>query len=72
VGKNQKYILELNHIDEEEIFDAYKQVYADNPKQEAELMLQVTPGNDHYRLYLQSKSKQVELLKVKGEIYLDE
>ncbi|WP_158991103.1 DUF2931 family protein [Mucilaginibacter sp. L196] len=68
-GKKQKYILELN-MDEKEIFNAYKEVYGDNPKQEAELTVQINPGNDHYRIFLKSQTKNTERLKAKGEIYL--
>jgi hypothetical protein len=71
-GKRKQFVLELNHLDEKEIFNAYKEVFAGDPQQQAELMLQVTPGNNQYHLYLKNQTRKVELLKGRGEIYLDE
>lgn len=70
-GKKQKYLLEIK-FDETELFKAYKDVYGDNGDQPADLLIQINPGNNKCRIFLQGKTKKVELVDGKRDIYLDE
>jgi Protein of unknown function (DUF2931) len=70
-GKKQKYLLEIK-FDETELFKAYKDVYGDDGAQPADLLIQINPGNNRCRILLQGKTKKVELVGGKRDIYLDE
>lgn len=70
-GKKTNYLLVVK-LNETEVFKAYKDVYGDNAKQPAELLIQLNPGDNKYRLFLQHDTKKIELVKGEGSIYLDE
>jgi hypothetical protein len=70
-GKRLPFSLDIK-MDEPEIFNAYKQVYGNNPKQQAELNIRIDTHTVTYKVFLQSQTQKVELLKTKGEIYLDQ
>jgi len=68
-GKKHNYYMQVD-MNEEEIFKAYKQAYGTNPNQEGELVIEISPGNDVYKIFLQTKDNKIELIQTKGEVYL--
>ncbi|HTC01003.1 MAG TPA: DUF2931 family protein [Ferruginibacter sp.] len=69
-NKETRYWAEI-YFKEDEIFKAYQEVYGDDKTQPVELIVHVNMNNDSLRIYLKSKTKQVELLQSRDEIYLD-
>jgi len=69
-GKHQKYLARIA-FNEAEMFEVYKAIYGSNANEQAELVLEVNGGNDHYKIFLQSKDKKIELVQQEGEILLD-
>jgi hypothetical protein len=69
-NKETQYWAEI-YFKEDEIFKAYQEIYGDDKTQPVELIVHVNMNNDSLRIYLKSKTKQVELLQSKDEIYLD-
>jgi hypothetical protein len=69
-NKETRYWAEI-YFKEDEIFKAYQKIYGDNKGQPVELIAHINMNNDSLRMYLKSKTKEVELLQSKSEIYLD-
>lgn len=69
-NKETRYWAEI-YFKEDEVFKAYKEVYGDDKTKPAELLVQVNLNNDSLCIYLKNKTKQVQLLQSKEEIYLD-
>lgn len=70
-NKTQKYMLQYE-MDEAEVFNAYKEVYANNAKQPVELLIQLNANHNKFHILLQHGNKKAELINGKGEMYLDD
>lgn len=69
-GKNQGFQLDIR-MDEEEIMQAYEEVYGKPANGQGELLVQINRGNDQYKIFLQGNGKKIELKKTQGEIMLN-
>ena len=55
-------------FDETEMLRAYSEAYENDPNQPAELLIDIDRTNMHYRCYLLTKGKKIELKKMQGDI----
>jgi hypothetical protein len=66
-GGKTHYILDVK-FDEEEMFKAYEEAYADNTNQPGELITEIDRANDQYKIYLRVGNKNVALTHQEGRI----
>ncbi|WP_033418154.1 DUF2931 family protein [Cytophaga aurantiaca] len=55
-------------FDEKEIFNAYKEIYKNNPDQEVEFVFELSADKTKFIIYLKNATEQIELLKCRGKI----
>ncbi len=71
---NKRTISKLKiHLEEEEIFKAYRFIYQNNPEQEGQLRIQISKNEDYVRIFLENTDannhREIQLHKVDIKIY---
>lgn len=73
-GQNMRYI--QLEFDEQELFNAYKDVYEGNPNTQVELQIHMNKENDHFDQFLvrveKGNYKEVQLRHTKINFYIDD